>query len=202
MDLRTWDETTSRLLKQQRESKRSFLETEAGIYFILNAYLQVRNIYGHKFTGTNLRAQTRQERKMQDRPSLKELTLAIREFLETEIAPALNDPRLKFRTLVAMNALGMIARESELEEGLLREECSAVLKLLGSNAGTPLEYAPLECAVEYAALKTQLREANIELAQRIRHGELPNGLFDHLERATRAKLEVSNPVFLKKFNEV
>ena len=67
---------------------------------------------------------------MQDRPSLSELTLAVREFLETEIAPVLSDPRLKFRTLVAMNALGMIARESELEEPLVREECSSLIGLL------------------------------------------------------------------------
>jgi hypothetical protein len=47
-----------------------------------------------------------------DRPSAGELAGAVREFLETEILPTLGDPRLRFRTLVAMNALGIVERES------------------------------------------------------------------------------------------
>jgi hypothetical protein len=127
---------------------------------------------------------------MQDRPSMNELTLAVREFLETEIVPVLNDPRLKFRTLVAMNALGMIARESELEEALVREECSSLLALLGSDAVV---------VTAFASVKAQVLEANTDLAKRIRSGAVPNGTHDHLERATRAKLEISNPAYLRKY---
>jgi hypothetical protein len=46
-----------------------------------------------------------------DRPTADELAAAVREFLETEIAPVLDDPRLRFRALVAMNALGIVERE-------------------------------------------------------------------------------------------
>jgi hypothetical protein len=49
-----------------------------------------------------------------DRPSGGELSAAVRDFLETEILPTLEDHRLRFRTLVAMNALGIVARESPL----------------------------------------------------------------------------------------
>ena len=49
---------------------------------------------------------------MSDRPSAGELAAAVREFLETEILPTLDDHRLRFRTLVAMNALGIVERES------------------------------------------------------------------------------------------
>jgi hypothetical protein len=49
---------------------------------------------------------------MTDRPSAGELAVAVREFLETEILPMLDDHRLRFRTLVAMNALGIVERES------------------------------------------------------------------------------------------
>jgi hypothetical protein len=49
---------------------------------------------------------------MTDRPSAGELAGAVREFLESEILPTLDDPRLRFRTLVAMNALGIVERES------------------------------------------------------------------------------------------
>ncbi len=47
-----------------------------------------------------------------DRPSAGELADAVRGFLEGEILPTLDDRRLRFRTLVAMNALGIVARES------------------------------------------------------------------------------------------
>jgi len=46
-----------------------------------------------------------------DRPTTSELAAAVREFLETELVPVLGDPRLRFRTLVAMNALGIVHRE-------------------------------------------------------------------------------------------
>src|SRR5881275_1708032 len=48
---------------------------------------------------------------MSDRPTAQELTEAILEFLGGEILPTLTDQRLRFRTLVAMNALGIVYRE-------------------------------------------------------------------------------------------
>ena len=50
---------------------------------------------------------------MSDRPTAPELVEATREFLEQEILPTLADPRLRFRTLVAVNALGIAQRELE-----------------------------------------------------------------------------------------
>lgn len=47
-----------------------------------------------------------------DRPSAGELATAVREFLETEVLPSTDDHRLRFRTLVAMNALTIVERES------------------------------------------------------------------------------------------
>jgi hypothetical protein len=47
-----------------------------------------------------------------DRPDASELAAAVREFLETELLPLVDDPRLRFRTLVAMNALGIVEREA------------------------------------------------------------------------------------------
>jgi hypothetical protein len=46
-----------------------------------------------------------------DRPTAQELVEAVREFLESELLPTLDDHRLRFRTLVAMNALGIVERE-------------------------------------------------------------------------------------------
>jgi hypothetical protein len=46
-----------------------------------------------------------------ERPTAQELADAIEEFLAGEILPTLADPRLRFRTLVALNALGIVGRE-------------------------------------------------------------------------------------------
>ena len=48
---------------------------------------------------------------MTERPTPQELTEAILEFLGGEILPTLDDHRLRFRTLVAMNALSIVHRE-------------------------------------------------------------------------------------------
>jgi multidrug resistance efflux pump len=45
------------------------------------------------------------------RPNPNELAEAIEEFLAGEILPALDDHRLRFRMLVALNALGILRRE-------------------------------------------------------------------------------------------
>ena len=50
---------------------------------------------------------------MSERPTAQELCEAILEFLGGEILPTLTDHRLRFRMLVAMNALGIVYRELE-----------------------------------------------------------------------------------------
>ncbi len=49
---------------------------------------------------------------MSERPTAEELAEAIEEFLTGEILPTVSDPRLRFRTLVALNALGIVRREA------------------------------------------------------------------------------------------
>jgi hypothetical protein len=56
---------------------------------------------------------------MHDRPTALELIEAVTEFLSTEVLPAATDHRLKFRTLVALNALGIAARELGASDRLL-----------------------------------------------------------------------------------
>jgi hypothetical protein len=50
-----------------------------------------------------------------DRPDAAELVEAVFEFLAEEVLPNAPDHRAKFRTLVAMNALGIARRELESE---------------------------------------------------------------------------------------
>ena len=96
-----------------------------------------------------------------DRPTPQELAEAVREFLEAEILPVLGDHRLKFRTLVAINGLGIAEREL---------------------AATSLP-----------------REQDWELARRIRAGDVPDDAVALLKEQVAAKLRVSNPRHLAKY---
>jgi Domain of unknown function (DUF6285) len=58
---------------------------------------------------------------MHDRPTALELIEAVTEFLSTEVLPATRDHRLKFRTLVALNALGIATRELQAGNDVLLE---------------------------------------------------------------------------------
>jgi len=63
-----------------------------------------------------------------ERPTAAELAEAVREFLEHELLPSLGDARLRFHTLVAVNALGIVGRELESADAavLSREEAEAL----------------------------------------------------------------------------
>lgn len=101
---------------------------------------------------------------MTDRPTAPELVEAVWEFLGTEVLPAASDQRQKFRTLVAMNALGIVRRELE--------ESNTVLLA---------------------------REEVEELARRIRGGDVPEDVLPLLKEHVAAKLRVSNPAYLEKY---
>ncbi len=57
-----------------------------------------------------------------DRPTPRELAEAVREFLQEEILPIVEDHRLKFRTLVAINGLGIAERELSATRPALVED--------------------------------------------------------------------------------
>ena len=119
---------------------------------------------------------------MPDRPDSRELAEAVRGFLEAEILPSLQDPRLKFRALVAANALGILGRDLELGAELEREEARLLSSLLGQTvAGS---------AVDGRAL-------NAELCRRIRRGEPPAGTLLALRRLAGLKLAIASPKYLE-----
>ena len=100
---------------------------------------------------------------MSDRPTALELLEAVEEFLSSEVLPTLDDQRLKFRTLVAMNALGIARRELDADEPGLGED--------------------------------EIRE----LARRIRAGDVPPDAHAILKEHVAAKLRVSNPQYLERY---
>jgi hypothetical protein len=99
---------------------------------------------------------------MHDRPNALELLEAVTEFLSAEVLPSVTDHRLKFRTLVALNALGIAYREL--------------------TSGSEPQTADLA-----------------ELARRIRAGEPPDNALATLKQHVAAKLRVSNPAYLEKY---
>ena len=76
---------------------------------------------------------------MSERPTPEELAEAIAEFLSAEILPTLGDHRLRFRTLVALNALGIVQRRlAELppEDDEEQRELAARIRAGEVPAGT------------------------------------------------------------------
>ena len=89
---------------------------------------------------------------MADRPTASELIEAVFEFLADEVLPTAEDQRLKFRTLVAMNALGIARRELESDTVLLDDEQLADLAAL-IRAGEDIELGVLK---EHVAAKLRI----------------------------------------------
>jgi hypothetical protein len=83
-----------------------------------------------------------------ERPTPEELAEAVAEFLSTEILPTLGDHRLRFRTLVALNALRILQRRlAELppEDDEEQRELAARIRAGDVPAGT---LARVEAGVE------------------------------------------------------
>ncbi len=129
---------------------------------------------------------------MQDRPNAGELSEAIREFLEEEILPELEDSRVRFRVRVAMNALSILEWELAQEESLLQAEHERLMQLLGEDHATP---GSLE------ELREQVFELNRDLAGRIRSEEVPVGTLELLRVTTADKLRVASPKYLERYEE-
>src|SRR3982074_370266 len=112
---------------------------------------------------------------MQDEPRPEELIKAVAEFLRAEIAPQISG-HAAFKLRVSINALNLVTRQLELEQGSDAAEAtrlSALLKMQG-----------------------WLAELNRALADRIAKGEVDlqtPGLADRLWQTTMDKLAVDQP---------
>jgi hypothetical protein len=107
-----------------------------------------------------------------DVPTAIELVEAVREFLEKDVMAA-TEGRVQFHTRVAVNVLGMVARE--------------------------LELGPAQAAAHRAALQRLGVADEAALAAAIRAGTLDDRraeVLDMLRETVRAKLEVSNPGYI------
>ena len=131
---------------------------------------------------------------MHDRPSAVELLEAARRHLSEEVAPALNEPRLRFRTLVAANVLAIVGRELTLTESQAAAEWQRLAHLLNRQHDQPV--SPRRQAEELAAM-------NRELCRQIEAGRFDDAnqwqaLLTHCRQTAEEKLAVANPGYLER----
>ena len=124
---------------------------------------------------------------MQDRPDKTALLASIAQFLMVEIRPAITDPALGFRVLIAAHLAAGVAREVASEDELDIAQLAGLQALLGDEPHIP---------GRSDARRACITEANRRLTDRIRAGEVD---FDqvnaHLQQVLAGKLTVSNPNF-------
>lgn len=112
-----------------------------------------------------------------DRPNMKELIEAVREFLETKISLVV-DKHTAFHTRVAVNVLKIVEREIELGPSLEAEENRRLSELLQSDGS--------------------VKELNKTLCNRLRDGKInmrDPKLLDHLKQTIMGRLSIDNPKY-------
>lgn len=128
---------------------------------------------------------------MQDRPTALELVAAVQHFLETEILPAQEDQRLRFRTRIAANVLAILQRELSAGPAPIEQEYDRLRTLLPNGAET----------FDPADMPAAIRAMRLQLARQIRAGEADHdpwraAVMTSTLAAVRAKLAISNPRFV------
>jgi Domain of unknown function (DUF6285) len=137
---------------------------------------------------------------MQDRPTAPELIAAVREFLQSEILPAISDQRLRFRTLVAGNVLSIVERELAHEEHLLRDEWARLVALDSTLA------EPAQLPTDLSGLRDDVQARTVALCVAIRAGAADAGpwraaVVEHVRRSVAQKLLVNNPKYLERVRD-
>ncbi|MDT8305069.1 MAG: DUF6285 domain-containing protein [Anaerolineae bacterium] len=129
---------------------------------------------------------------MQDRPTASELLEAVQAHLAENVVPALAEPQLRFRTLVAANVLGIVTRELALTGVQIPDEWQRLAVLLQRDVSLP---------ATHAEQVDRIREMRAQLCQAIASGAYDEGegweqLLQHCLRTAEEKLAISNPGFL------
>jgi Domain of unknown function (DUF6285) len=112
---------------------------------------------------------------MQDEPTPEELIKAVADFLRNDIAPQITGHQA-FKLRVSINALDLVTRQLELEQGSNAAEAARLSQILGSQGS--------------------LAELNRTLAERIAKGEIDlqtPEVAEHLWQTTMDKLAVDQP---------
>ncbi len=131
---------------------------------------------------------------MQNRPDKSALLEAVARFLDKEVRPAIKDPSLSFRVLIAASLTGMVSAELQVEDAAGDAELERLVALL-PDAGVDLAKA----RASREDRRQALGKLNRELCARIRagafDGEARKAALDHTLLTLRGELFTSNPRF-------
>ena len=136
---------------------------------------------------------------MQERPNKLVLLTAIARFLNEEARPALADPRLAFRALIAANLASIVASEMMSDDDHLVSELTRLRAIFEKGqdqtgpdaAGSPIPERTDARRAEVLALNTRLAHA-----LRAADGAIDQAsVASHLRATLRDKLSVDNPRF-------
>lgn len=123
---------------------------------------------------------------MQDRPTAAELLDALGDFMRDRATNA-RDRWERFQFQVAANSLGVLLRESQMEDGFIREEWRGLDSLIGEEA----------LPQGQSALAQRLNERNDQLVARIQAGEFDGEkeemLVRHLFETVVNKVRIASP---------
>ena len=129
---------------------------------------------------------------MQERPNKLVLLTAISRFLVEEARPALSDPRLAFRALIAAHLASVVASELASDEDSVTRELARLRVLFA-------EVPPPHAGETLDQRRTLVNELNARLATQLREGEAaPERLSETsamLRESLREKLAIENPRF-------
>ena len=126
---------------------------------------------------------------MQDRPDKLALLQSIARFLVEEARPAMQDPRLNFRTLIAANLAHIVASELSTDDEHVKRELARLRGVVPDVGDGPTHELRREA----------LLEANARLANWFREGEPDDAdvakVAGILRETLKDKLSVDNPRF-------
>jgi hypothetical protein len=128
---------------------------------------------------------------MQERPSKLVLLTAIARFLNEEARPALSDPRLAFRALIAANLASIVAAELTTDDDQTEAELTRLLAIFGEPE-TAIPPRPHDRLTELHALNTRLAKL---LRGETASAETFDAIEAHIMQTLRDKLSADNPRF-------
>jgi len=131
---------------------------------------------------------------MQQRPDKTELLAAVARFLEREVKPAIKDPALAFRVLIAASLTGIVAGELQTEDAATAAELSRLARILPEDAATIGLEARLATR---EGRKEALIALNRALCDRVRKGDFAGDpqVWSHVSLTLRGELFTSSPRF-------
>lgn len=128
---------------------------------------------------------------MQDRPSKEVLLDALSGFLMQQARPAIADPGLSFRTLIAANLAMVVANEIRSEETQNAAELARLRALLPD--------VPSQLDGTRENLRATIHALNVALSRKLRDGGFDVAGFGraqaHVKQTLLEKLAVNNPRF-------